>query len=48
VSQKFDRNDMFITEIKDFIHSVKTGGPSPIPLEESFITVDVALRALSD
>ena len=46
VDDKFDRNDLFISEIKEFIDSVKFGKLSPISLKESLMSVDVAVRAL--
>ena len=47
VDNKFDRNDMFITEIKEFIAAVKFAKLSPISLKESLMSVEVAQRALS-
>ena len=47
VDDKFDRNDMFISEIKEFVDAVSFGKLSPISLKESFMSVDVALRSLS-
>jgi predicted dehydrogenase len=48
VNGNFDRNDMFISELKDFIEAVKLNKPSLIPLEDAFRSVDVALKALSN
>lgn len=46
VDGSFDRNDMFISELKDFIESVKSNKLSAMSLEDAFRSVDVALRAL--
>ncbi len=44
----FDRNDMFMTELTKFIGAVELNKPSPIPLEDAFKSVDVALKALNE
>jgi len=44
----FDRNDMFVKEIQEFIKAVESNEQSPISLEDAFMSVDVALQALND
>jgi predicted dehydrogenase len=44
----FDRNNMFIAEIKDFMRSISASSHSPIGLEESFRSVNIALEALKE
>jgi len=46
VDNNFDRNDMFLEEMKQFINSIKSRKMSPISLEESMMSVEVALKAL--
>tara|TARA_B110000967_G_scaffold134480_1_gene137313 strand:- start:3633 stop:4586 length:954 start_codon:yes stop_codon:yes gene_type:complete len=46
LGNEFDRNDMFMSEIKEFIDAIKFGKSSPISIKESLPSIDVALRAL--
>jgi predicted dehydrogenase len=46
VKDKFDRNDMFINELMEFIDSVNLGKISPISITESMMSVDIAMKAL--
>jgi len=48
VSDNFDRNNMFVTELEQFIKAVELSKPSPISLEDAFRSVDVALQALNE
>jgi predicted dehydrogenase len=45
VPEGFDRNDMFVDEMKSFLTSVKTRRPSEVPLADGIAVLDIALRA---
>jgi len=45
ISTEFERNDMFVDEIRDFIKAVELGRPSPISIKDGFRSVAVALDA---
>ncbi len=42
---KFQRNDMFVNEVADFINSVKTNSVPPIPLEQGITVLEICLAA---
>jgi len=46
VDKEFEHNDMFVSEIEQFIYTIKYGKLSPISIKDSLMSVDVALRAL--
>ena len=46
VDKQFENNDMFVSEIKDFIDAIKNGKLSPISIKDSLMSVDIALKAL--
>jgi predicted dehydrogenase len=43
VPDSFDRNDMFIDEIKDFISAVNNDRAIPVPLQEGIDVLDISL-----
>ena len=44
VPDNFDRNDMFIDEIKDFISALKNEKEMPVPLQEGIDVLEISLR----
>jgi len=48
VDANFDRNNMFVSELEEFIKAVKLNKPPFIPLEDGFRSVDTALKALGN
>lgn len=44
---EFNRNDMFIRELKSFLESIENGAPEEIPLEEGVKGLQIALKAIS-
>ena len=46
LDDSFDRNDLFVFELKDFLDSIKDRRPSPISTEEAFKSVQVVHQAL--
>lgn len=42
---QFQRNDMFLQEVRDFIESAKNGVRPPIPLEEGVAVLEICLAA---
>ncbi len=44
----FDRNDMFVDEIKSFCESIKRGRPPSPSFDDGVAAVDVAIKALVD
>lgn len=45
VADDFDRNTMFLDELRDFLDAVQQGRQSAIPLEQGIDVLDIALRA---
>jgi predicted dehydrogenase len=45
VPEGFDRNTMFVDEMRHFLDAAQHGRPSAIPLEEGIAVLDVALKA---
>lgn len=41
----FQRNDMFLSEVRDFIASASEGRPAPIPFEEGLKVLEICLAA---
>lgn len=41
----FDRNDMFLEELENFLNSAETGKPSLIPIEEGLHSLEMAIKA---
>ena len=41
----FDRNDMFVEELKNFIDSAESGSSSLIPIEEGLSSLKIAVNA---
>jgi len=46
LEKEFDRNNLFVKEIKEFIFCVKNNKKSPIPIEEAEISLRTALKVL--
>jgi predicted dehydrogenase len=44
VPDTFDRNDMFIAEIKDFISALKNKKEVPVPLQEGMDVLEISLE----
>jgi len=47
IMDSFDRNDMFVDELNEFINAIKFKKPSPISLNDGFKSVNVAIKALN-
>lgn len=47
VSNSFNRNDLFIEEVRDFLRAITSNDKSPITLEEAYHSVKCSLDALS-
>jgi predicted dehydrogenase len=45
VPEGFERNQMFIDEMRHFLDAARAAGPSCIPLEEGIEVLDIALKA---
>jgi predicted dehydrogenase len=45
VPEGFERNTMFVDEMREFLDAVANGRPSSIPLEQGIDVLDIALRA---
>jgi len=45
VYDKFQRNDMFVNEVADFINSIKTNSIPPITLEQATAVLEICLAA---
>lgn len=43
--RQFERNAMFFDEVRDFIDSIKTGRPSPIPLKDGLKVLEICLAS---
>jgi hypothetical protein len=44
LSDTFDRNDMFIDEIKDFIFALKNEKEASVPLQEGIDVLEISLK----
>ena len=40
----FDRNDMFLEEMQNFLESIKMGQPSDIPVDEGIQSLEMAMH----